>query len=158
MVHRNLRKGQKIELLRQVDLFRSCTTRELGQIAALTTELEVTANSVLMRRGDLGKEFFVIVEGTATVTRESVELAKLSAGSFFGELALIDGGPRTATVVARTDMKVLVLSRHEFWSLLNSVPPVASKVVSELGSRLRMRDEMLDSWPEMAERLKTWSL
>ena len=158
MVHRNLRKGQKIELLRQVDLFRSCTTRELGQIAALTTELEVTANSVLMRRGDLGKEFFVIIEGTATVTRESVELAKLGAGSFFGELALIDGGPRTATVVARTDMKVLVLSRREFWSLLNSVPPVASKVVSELGSRLRMRDEMLDSWPEMAERLETWSL
>ena len=153
-----LRKDQKIELLRKVDLFASCSAKELGQITGLTTELDVKAECVLTKRGDAGLEFFVVVEGSATAARKGVEIAHLGPGSFFGELALLDGGPRTATVVARTDMSLLVLSRGEFYSLLTSAPSVARKILTELGHRLRLTDELLESSPALAENLRAWSL
>ena len=153
-----MRKDQKIELLRKVDLFASCSAKELGQITGLTTELDFKAESVLTKRGEAGLEFFVVVEGSATAARNGVEFAQLGPGSFFGELALLDGGPRTATVVARTDMRLLVLSRGEFSSLLTSAPSVTRKILTELGHRLRLTDELLDSSPALAESLRAWSL
>ena len=92
----------------------------------------------------MGVEFFVIVEGVATATRNGMQLAVLRPGNFFGELALLDGGPRTATVVADTDMHLLVFSRRDFSRLHSLAPTVAYKMLAELGARLRRADSMFD--------------
>src|SRR5271156_3717376 len=110
MVQLRLRKNEKVEMLAGVDLFSRCTKAELSRIASLTSEYPASAGETLTRRGERGSEFFVIVDGKATATRDGVVLAHLGPGSFFGELALLDRGPRTATVTADTDMRLLVLS------------------------------------------------
>jgi CRP-like cAMP-binding protein len=158
MTQLRLRKDQKIDLLRRVDLFAGCNRAELGRIASLTTDHRAEAGEVLMKRGEPGLEFFVIVEGKARASRKELELATLGPGSFFGELALLDGGKRTATVVAETDMRLLVLSRQEFSSLYRMVPSVAAKIISELGVRLRKTDEMLDPTPALGKKIGSWSL
>ncbi len=84
------------------------------------------------------------MEGTATASRNGLTLATLGPGSFFGELALLDGGNRTATIVADSDMGLLVLSRREFKSLQLTVPSVAFKLLTEMGARLRSTDGLLD--------------
>lgn len=153
-----LHKDKRIELLRGVQLFGACSTAELGRIASLTTEHFAPAGQVLTRRGEPGLEFFVIIEGKATATRKGVNLATLGPGSFFGELALLDGGKRTATVVADTDMRLLVLSRQEFNGLHRVAPSVSNKMLVELGSRLRTADEKLDPAPSLGKRVGPWSL
>jgi CRP/FNR family cyclic AMP-dependent transcriptional regulator len=134
------RRGQsaiRIERLQETRLFAHCTKDELRQIASLTTVKEVDAGMVLAEQGTVGREFFVITEGSATATRDGSWLADLGPGSFFGELALLDGGPRTATVVADSRMTLLVLSRTEFKSLQLTAPTVAYKMLVEVGARLR---------------------
>jgi CRP/FNR family cyclic AMP-dependent transcriptional regulator len=153
-----LRKNQRVDLIREVELFAGCSAVELGRIAALTTEVLAPAGQVLAKRGQQGLEFFIIVEGRATATRKGVHLATLGPGSFFGELALLDGGRRTATVVADTDMRLLVLSRREFDGLLQVAPLVATKMLKELGVRLRKADEKLDPAPAISRRVGPWSL
>src|SRR5271170_5467850 len=90
----------KVALLGRVGLLGDCTKKELGQIASITTEVDAVAGQVLAREGQPGAEFFIIIDGHATASRNSLALAKLAPTDFFGELALLDGGPRTATVVA----------------------------------------------------------
>jgi CRP-like cAMP-binding protein len=145
-------------LLRGVQLFVGCSTAELGKIATLTTEYDAKAGQVLTERGDPGLEFFIIVAGEATATRQGVHLATLGPGSFFGELALLDGGTRTATVVADTDMRLLVLSRGEFNGLTQLAPTVSSKMLVELGARLRSADEKLNPTPVLGTGFGPWSL
>jgi CRP/FNR family transcriptional regulator, cyclic AMP receptor protein len=154
----SLHKNERVALLRQVDLFSGCTNAELGRIAALTTEYRAEAGEVLAKRGNPGLEFVIVVEGRATVSRKRVELATIGPGSFFGELALLDGGPRTATVVAETDMRLLVLSRREFSSIQALVPSVTRKMLAELGARLRKADDLLDPGPVVSRRVGPWSL
>jgi CRP/FNR family transcriptional regulator, cyclic AMP receptor protein len=137
-------KDQRVALLRGVSLFSNCSNAELNRIGSLMTMLETPEGSVLVEQGTPGLEFFILVEGTATASRSGLQLAVLEPGSFFGELALLDGGERTATVVATTDMRLLVLTRHEFMSLQSSAPSVAYKMLTELGSRLRKADVMLE--------------
>lgn len=158
MVQLRLRKDERIELLRRADLFSACSNTELGRIASLTTELAAKAGEVLTTRGDIGLEFFVIVEGRARASRKDVELATMGPGSFFGELALLDGGKRTATVVALTDMRLLVLSRREFPTVYRLIPSVADKIIGELGARLRKTDELLDPTPAISKKVGSWSL
>jgi CRP-like cAMP-binding protein len=158
VVQLRLRKDERIELLRRVDLFSACNNTELGRIASLTTELAAQAGQVLTSRGEIALEFFVIIEGMARASRKDVELATLGPGSFFGELALLDGGKRTATVVAQTDMRLLVLSRREFPNLYRLNPSVADKIISELGARLRKTDDLLDPVPALSKKVGSWSL
>jgi len=153
-----IRKNQRIELLRGVQLFSGCSGAELGRIASLTTEHQAVAGQVLTERGTPGLEFFIIVEGKATASRKGVHLATLGPGSFFGELALLDGGPRTATVAAQTDMRLLVLSRREFNGLHHVAPTVSNKMLVELGARLRRADEKMDPVPPFDKRVGAWSL
>jgi len=136
-------RNQRVELLRGVTLFSSCTGKELEKIASLTTEYAAHEGQVLTEEGTNGLEFFVVIEGDAVASRKGVFLASLGPGSFFGELALLDGGPRVATVVAKTPMKVLVLSRQEFKNLDFMLPSVCHKMLLELGARLRDIDERL---------------
>jgi CRP/FNR family transcriptional regulator, cyclic AMP receptor protein len=139
-----LHKDERITLLRGVRLFSSCTKDELRKIASLMEQLEVGQTRILSEQGKVGAEFFVIVEGVATATRNGMQLAVLRPGDFFGELALLDGGPRTATVVADTDMHLLVFSRRDFSRLHSLAPTVAYKMLAELGARLRRADSMFD--------------
>jgi CRP/FNR family transcriptional regulator, cyclic AMP receptor protein len=143
MVQMRTRKDERIALLKGVDLLSGCSADELRRIASLTTEFDAPAGQVLARQGEMGMEFFIIVSGLARASRNGVELAALEPTSFFGELALLDGGERTATVVAETDLHLLVLSRGEFKELCRSYPSVANKMLVELGARLRKADEIL---------------
>jgi CRP-like cAMP-binding protein len=138
-----IHKDQRISLLRGVELFSNCTTAELQQLASLATEYQAPAGEALAVQDQMGREFFIIVEGTARAFRNGIFLADLAPTDFFGELALLDGGRRTATVVAQTDLRLLVLSSGEFKELFRSYPSVTRKIVAVLAARLRKADEML---------------
>jgi len=153
-----IRKNRQVALLRGVGLFSGCTNAELGHIASLTTEYHAKPRQVLAERGEPGSEFFVVVEGEATATRKGVFLQTLGPGSFFGELALLDGGTRTATVVAKTDMRLLVLSRREFRTLQTISPSVSNKMLAELGRRVRRMDDLVDAPPALNIDYAEWSL
>ena len=115
-----------------LDLFADCTRAQLHQIAALTTGLHIPKGHVLIRQGSLGGEFIVVRSGSAHVTRavdgRVVEVADVGPGDFLGEMALLNGTRRTATVTAATDLDVLVSSVGEFRSILEIAPSVARKV------------------------------
>jgi CRP/FNR family transcriptional regulator, cyclic AMP receptor protein len=130
-------RDQKVELLRGVSLFSTCRKGELKRIASLVDQVEAPAGKVLAREGAVGREFFVIVEGRAKATRGSRKLASLRRGSFFGEMSLLDDGPRSATVTAETDMQLLVLSSRSFASLIAGNPAVSRKLLRGLAERLR---------------------
>jgi CRP/FNR family transcriptional regulator, cyclic AMP receptor protein len=136
---RGFRKGRnaKVELVRGVRLFSSCNNRELARIASLADEIEAPKGKVLVRQGAVGRECFVIVEGRAKATMRGKRSRMLETGSFFGEISLLDQGPRSATVTAETDMRLLVLGPREFSTLINEVPPVAVRMMRGLAERLR---------------------
>jgi CRP-like cAMP-binding protein len=142
----NSTRAQKsIGMLKGIKLFSSCTTSELKRILSLTVALDVPEGTVLAHEDTPGFEFFIIVSGTATVYRRGRQLADLDAGSFFGEMALLDGGYRTATVIARTDLSVLVLSQREFKSLQAFAPTVAHNMLAEMGRRLRLANDLVEA-------------
>src|SRR5581483_2745169 len=114
-----------IERLREVELFSDCTEKELEQIDALMTAIDIPAWRVLMREGELGLECFVVESGEAIITRNGTELGRRGPGTILGEMALVDHGPRTATVTAATPMTAYVLSQGEFSSLLADAPDVS---------------------------------
>ncbi len=136
--------------LRSMKLFSGCTTSELNHISSLTVLVDVRQGSVLAEEGRPGREFFIIADGTATVSRGGVRLADLEAGSFFGEMALLDGGCRTATVVADTDLSLFVFSPAEFRSLEEVAPVVALRMLTAMGKRFRLTYDRLDSEPYSA--------
>jgi len=131
-----LRKNRKAELLRSVPLFSECSKRELGDVAELADELSVPAGTALMREGERGREFVVLVEGTVKVTRKGRKVAELGDGDFVGEIALVADVPRTATVVASSPLRMLVVSDRAFQRLLRQQPALAAKVMRSLGERL----------------------
>ena len=112
----------KVERLAGVPLFAGCTRKELATIAKLTFETEADEGKALCSEGKTGLECYIIVEGEAKVTMAGTDMASIGPGGFFGEMALLDGGPRIATVTALTPMSLLVLARGEFESVLATVP------------------------------------
>jgi CRP/FNR family transcriptional regulator, cyclic AMP receptor protein len=127
----------KIQRLSQVQLFSSCSKRELAKIAALSNEVDISSGTVLMRQGDTGQECFVIQKGKAKATVRGKKSRTMGPGECFGEMALLHSAPRSATVTAETDMSLIVLGSREFWTLLEDVPRVALKVLAAVGERLR---------------------
>ncbi len=130
-------KGTKIKLLKGVRLFSACNDRELARIASLVDEVDVPEGHVLTKEGTPGGEFFVIADGVATATLRKKKLATLGPGSFFGEMSILDHGPRAATITADTPMHLLVLDPRSFVSLLDDVPSVSRKIMRILAERLR---------------------
>ena len=130
-------RDAKVRLLSGVPLFSPCAKHELRRIATLVDEVEALKGKTLVREGDQGAEFFVVVEGSATVTRRGRKVATVGPGSFFGELALLDQGPRTATVTAHTDMQLLVLSSRAFSAILYDMPSVSRGILRGMAKRLR---------------------
>jgi CRP/FNR family transcriptional regulator, cyclic AMP receptor protein len=130
-------KGAKVELLSDVPLFSACSKRDLGQIAALVDEIDVPEGRVLTRQGEPGWECFVIAEGQATATLRGRRAASLGPGDVVGEMSLLDQGPRSATVTAKTDMHLLVLTSRSFSALIHRFPRVARRIMAALAERLR---------------------
>jgi CRP/FNR family transcriptional regulator, cyclic AMP receptor protein len=130
-------RDAKLELLSGVPLFAACSKRDLQRVASLTDRIDVPEGKVLTRQGDPGRECFVIAEGSAKATMRGRAAVRLGPGSFFGEMALLDQGPRSATVTAETDMQLLVLGSREFSSLVAEVPSVARRIMRVLAERLR---------------------
>jgi CRP/FNR family cyclic AMP-dependent transcriptional regulator len=131
-----LRRDAKIELLKHVPLFAGCSKSELRELAKTADELDIREGTVLTREGRNAREFFVLVEGTADVTRAGKKIADLGAGDWFGEIALIANSPRTATVTATSPVDVLVITDRRFRSVVETMPSIALKVLSCVGERL----------------------
>lgn len=133
------RLNERIALLRGGWLFSECTDDELERIAALAHGMLVPAGHVVVREGEEGGEFYVVADGTARVTvGEGTAVAELGPGSFFGEMALLDGGERVATVTAATELELLVLHRDEFNEMLSfAMPTLAPKLLAVVGRRVR---------------------
>ena len=131
-----LRKDAKIELLKRVPLFERCSKRELAQIAALADELDLPSARDLTREGAGGWEFIVLVEGEADVVRKRRVINELGPGDFVGEIALLTGRPRTATVRTRGPSRILVLTASAFRTLMHDVPSIKDKILAALAARL----------------------
>jgi CRP/FNR family transcriptional regulator, cyclic AMP receptor protein len=123
--------------LKQIPMFAACTKAELERVTLLANPVDIAAGEILTREGRSGGEFMVIVEGRATVTRSGAAVRTLGPGDWVGEIALLDGGPRTATVVADTAMVVEVIARKDFLDLLREVPTVAIKIAVGLAHTVR---------------------
>lgn len=130
-------KDTKLDDLGRLWLFSSLSKKELSTIARRADEVRIPAGKVLTVEGKPGHEFFLIVDGTATVERNGRSIAKLGAGDYFGELSLLDRGPRSATVVADTEMTLLVLGQREFSGVLDEVPGLAHKLLAAMAGKLR---------------------
>ena len=133
-------REQYLNHLASVPLFSGATTKELRQIAKATVELTIDEGKEFVTQGDIGREAFVIVEGRADVSRGGQKISELGPGDCVGELALLDHGPRTATVTAATPLTVLVLGPREFSGLLDEVPTLNHKVLTALASKVRQLD------------------
>ena len=121
--------------LAKIPLFKECTKKELQAVSRLVTPINVKAGKVLTKEGEAGREFMIIASGSASVRRKGRKIATLGPGDFFGELALLAGVPRTATVIAESDMIVEALNRAEFATLLDESPSIARKVLSAVARR-----------------------
>ena len=130
-------RDEKLDKLRRVPLFAGLGRRELERLGMLTDEVELPAGRVLMRQGDRGEELFVLMRGAARVERDGRVLAERLADDFVGEIALIDGGPRTATVTLTEDSTLLVVGRRQFHQLLDEFPDVRLQVLEALAQRVR---------------------
>ncbi|MGH2382757.1 MAG: Crp/Fnr family transcriptional regulator [Candidatus Limnocylindria bacterium] len=133
-------RDEKIDLLRTVPLFHGLRDRELERISALADIIDLPADRRLMSQGERGAEMFVLVSGTARVERDGEVLADRVAGEVLGEIALLDGGPRTATVTLTEASRLLVLARREFQALLEEFPEVRLHVLETVAHRLRSLD------------------
>jgi CRP/FNR family transcriptional regulator, cyclic AMP receptor protein len=123
--------------LRQVPLFAGLSDRHLRKVAKLVMPVRFDAGAAIVREGSPGHTFFVILEGRATVVRRSARPAKLRPGEYFGEMALLDRRPRSATVMAETELSALRISADPFAKLLRSEPSIAIALLETLSVRVR---------------------
>ena len=126
----------KVEALRSAPLFEGLSDKELGEVAMRTDDLDFPAGKVLCREGEIGSEFYVIMDGEAEVTRNGATLATHGSGDFFGEISLVEDVPRNATVTATTPVRCFVLTRGRFLNVLDKFPEVERKVMRALAKRL----------------------
>jgi CRP/FNR family transcriptional regulator, cyclic AMP receptor protein len=130
----------KLDLLRKVPLFAGLSRHDLELVERLTDEIDVPTDKVLIKEGAYGHEFFIVVDGALRVEREAKLLRKLGPGDFAGEIALIDGGVRTATVTADAPSRLLVIGHREFFSLLGQYPDIQIQVLQALAHRVRVSE------------------
>jgi len=130
-------KDEKLELLRRVPLFSRMSGRDLLRVGMLADEVDLEKERVLMRQGERGEEMFVLVQGQASIERDGQRIGLRGAGDFFGEIALLDGGPRTATVRLTTDSRLLVIGRRDFHAMIDEFPEIRMRVLEALAQRVR---------------------
>jgi CRP/FNR family cyclic AMP-dependent transcriptional regulator len=130
-----LHKDAKAELIRSLPLFADCTPGEVAEVAAIADEIDLGAGRKLATEHADGQEFVVIIEGTADVTQDDAVINTLQSGDFFGEISLVTGTPRTASVVATSAVHALVIEGHAFRRLLDDSPGISEKVNRALAQR-----------------------
>jgi CRP/FNR family transcriptional regulator, cyclic AMP receptor protein len=140
-----MRRDSKIDHLSRVRLFSALNKKELGLISRVSDEVQVPGGKVLCREGEMGHEFFLIMDGEAQVESGGHEVAMLGPGQYFGELSLLTRAPRNASVTAKTDMEVLVLGQREFSAILEEVPALSHKLLGVMAERLREADSQATS-------------
>ena len=132
-----VRQAEKIELIRQVPLFNGLARRQLAQLARLADEVHREKNEIVINEGEVGDEFFVVVNGRVQVMRDNIQPISLGAGECFGEMSLLDGQSRSATVTSTAPSTLLVVHRGDFERWLTSTPPVMRALLTTLSQRLR---------------------
>jgi len=140
-----MKRDQLVDHLSKVPLFSACSKSDLRIVARHATEVEAPVDTVLVREGESGDTFFVLLAGVASVRRKgsavrSRQVATLGPGSYFGELALLDSGPRNATIAANTPVTLAVISARVFRTLLREVPAMNEKLLTGMARRLRESD------------------
>ena len=135
------RSSQKMELLKKVPMFSNLSQRHLREISKHADQLSAKTGNILAEQGRIGWEFIFIVEGKARVEKNGRVIRQLSEGDFLGEISLIDGEPRTATVIAETDMILLVVNKTSFDHLLDKVPGLQRKILISLCSYIRRAEK-----------------
>ena len=140
-----LPRDEKMRHLQKVDIFADCTKKQLKAVAAISRVIEVPAGTMLTRVGEPGEEFFFILDGAAVVEVTRRKRMRLGPGEFFGEISLLDGEPRSATVRAETDMRLLVILRRNFQTLLTEVPEITRTILVLLSRRLRELERALNA-------------
>jgi CRP/FNR family transcriptional regulator, cyclic AMP receptor protein len=131
-----LRKNAKVDLIKSAPLFSECSRKHLNEIAGIADEIDLKEGKELTSEGRPGREFFVLIDGTADVRRGNRRINQMGAGDFFGEISLITQRPRTATVVATSPVRALVITDRSFRRLLEHQPEIQGKVMSALAARL----------------------
>jgi len=138
-------QDEKVRHLQKVDILADCTKKQLKAVAAISRVIEVPAGTTLTRAGEAGEEFFFILDGAASVDVTRRKRVKLGPGEFFGEMSLLDGEPRSATVRAESDMRLLVILRRNFQTLLSEVPELTRTILVVLSRRLRDLERALNA-------------
>jgi CRP-like cAMP-binding protein len=133
-------KSAQLEALSAVPLFAGCSKRELSHVAKAGTEVTKQAGSVVADQGQMGREAFIIIEGSVDIKRGGRKIASLGTGEVVGELSLLDHGPRTASVVCTTDCNLFVLDQRHFREVLEGNPSIALKLLGTLAERIRDLD------------------
>jgi len=135
------RKDIKLEHLARVPLFSSLNQNELKTLGRMSEIVYFPEGKVIFEEGTTGREFFLIIEGQAAVKKGKRTLSKVGRGSYFGELSILDGEPRSATVVAISDMELLVLEQRQFSGAIREVPSLGLKFLTAMAKRLRDSDK-----------------
>ncbi len=133
--------------LQGVPWFAACTEEQLHQVAGIAERLHIQAGEVILREGRLGRELFVILEGTATVARAGRVVNVRHAGDYFGELAAIEAVPRSATVTATTDLEVLIVGPREFEAMME-IPGFRNALLTGMSRRIRAADDRLAAYED----------
>ena len=137
------RRSEKVDLLGKIPLFGRLTQRQLNAVAKHVDEVQLRKGAVLAKQGAQGLEAIIIVDGRARVEGDGRTLAELGPGDVVGEMSVIDGKPRSATVIAETPMNLLVLHRRDFMSVLETVPGFQRRLLVTLCERVRQADQAL---------------
>ena len=133
-------KSDKLDHLSTVPLFEGCSRKELQAITKAGDEVMMTAGTVVVEQGQLGREAFILLDGRVTVKRAGRKIASLGSGTVVGELSLLDHGPRTATVVCDTDCTLFVIDQRHFRGVIEQSPSIAMKLLATLAGNIRNLD------------------
>jgi CRP/FNR family transcriptional regulator/CRP/FNR family cyclic AMP-dependent transcriptional regulator len=134
-------RDARIQHLQRVPLFSGFSESELRRVADLSKIVEVPAGTVVTQMGEPGDSFVVIIDGTVAVRTAVGAGSQLRPGDFFGEMSLLDGEPRSATIAAATDLRLLVVDRSHFWRLMDETPELIRRILTILSRRVRRLEQ-----------------
>jgi CRP/FNR family cyclic AMP-dependent transcriptional regulator len=129
-----------VDTLRNISLFSECSAKELALVVKNSTERVLKAGTIIMDQGQTGREAYVILEGSATIKRNGKKIGTAKAGAVVGELSLLDNGPRTASVIADSDVTLLVISERALKGAIDNIPAISRKLLKALATRVRELD------------------